>query len=374
MSTAGVLVVARGELRQRVRAGRWRWLLAAWVAVLAAFTVLLRLALSTGLEPGQEMGPPLFGGLMLFVLGLAMLVVPSLTAQSVNGDRERGLLAPLQVTLLTPWEIALGKLAAAWGVALLFLALALPFAVWSLVEGGVGAGQLLVAVLVEALLLGVVCAIGLGLSAALSRSTTSAVLTYLAVFALSAGTLIAFGLALVATSEAREEAYYDGDGVATTYMTTEDHPERVWWLLAPNPFVVLADAAPRNDPGMPRRYADYVQDYEPEPLDPLGEIGRAVREARDPEAYDGWYSYGPYPPGGGITAVVPTPGALPEPGVAYDPDVSVAGSAVDGPREAAAVWPWGLGFDLLLGAGAVWLAARRLRAPAHRLGKGSRIA
>jgi hypothetical protein len=44
----------------------------------------------------------LYGGLMLFVLGLALLVVPALAAQSVNGDREcAATLAVLQVTRLS---------------------------------------------------------------------------------------------------------------------------------------------------------------------------------------------------------------------------------------------------------------------------------
>ena len=37
---------------------------------------------------------------VFFVLGLGMLVVPSLTATSINGDREQGVLATLQTTLL----------------------------------------------------------------------------------------------------------------------------------------------------------------------------------------------------------------------------------------------------------------------------------
>jgi len=41
-------------------------------------------------------------------------VTPALTAQSINGDRERGTLATLQVTRLRPADIALGKLAAGW--------------------------------------------------------------------------------------------------------------------------------------------------------------------------------------------------------------------------------------------------------------------
>ena len=39
-----------------------------------------------------------------------------------------------------------------------------------------------------------------------------------------------------------------------------------------------------------------------------------------------------------------------------------------------AVWPTGLGVDLLLGAGAVWLTTRRLRTPSGKLARGQRIA
>jgi ABC-2 type transport system permease protein len=91
---------------------------------------------------------------MLFMLALAMLIVPALTAQSINGDRERGVLATLQTTLLTPAEIAIGKLVAAWATTLVFLAVSLPLIVWCLVEGGVSVGRVIGTLIATALLLG----------------------------------------------------------------------------------------------------------------------------------------------------------------------------------------------------------------------------
>lgn len=128
LTRGGVATVAAQEFRLRIRAGRWRWLLAAWSAGVIGFAVLLRLSLAATDTAGdtRQAGPPLFGGTLLFVLGLALLVVPALTAQSVNGDRERGTLATLQVTLLSASEIGLGKLLAAWGTALSFLVLTVP--------------------------------------------------------------------------------------------------------------------------------------------------------------------------------------------------------------------------------------------------------
>lgn len=314
----GALTVAVHEFRLRLRAGRWRWLLGTWFLTLFVLTALLR---ETLVDAGQEApGTVMFGGLMLFMLALALLVVPSLTAQSINGDRERGVLATLQTTLLTPAEIAIGKLVAAWATAAVFLLVALPLVVWCVTEGASGF-RAAAALGVTTLLLGVVCAIAQSLSALLARSTTSAVLSYLSVFALTIGTVIAFALAVV-VSQSTETHTADG----TTYEVTEIHPERVWWILAPNPFVIVADAAPRagSGPAASRN------------LDPLGAIGEAVQTLRTPETLltdDGAERSGQVP-----------------------------------------AWPYGLGVNLLLGAGAVMLTTRRLRTPYADLPRSVRVA
>lgn len=103
--------MAAVELRGRLRTGRWRWVLASWAVVLVGFAAAVRSVLAR-LDTGPGPGAGTFGFLVLFLVLLLLLVVPALGAQSVNGDRVRGLLAPLQVTLLSPAEIALGKLAA----------------------------------------------------------------------------------------------------------------------------------------------------------------------------------------------------------------------------------------------------------------------
>lgn len=141
----GVRTVARQEFRLRLRAGRWRWLIGAWFVVLGILTALLVAAADAaffGSEIADEelvpLGPTVFGFLALILVWLALLVVPALAAQSVNGDRDRGTLATLQVTLLSPAEIAVGKFLAAWGTALVFLATALPWVIWAVALGGVG--------------------------------------------------------------------------------------------------------------------------------------------------------------------------------------------------------------------------------------------
>ncbi|MCW2672040.1 MAG: hypothetical protein JWP14_629 [Frankiales bacterium] len=342
MTLQGILTVAEQEFTIRIRAGRWRWLLGAWFAVLTLVTLLIRLAVQT-VDQGhaQDKGVIVYGGLTLLVLGLALLVVPTLSAQSVNGDRERGTLATLQVTRLSAGDIAVGKFAAAWGTSLVFLALTLPPVLYTMTQGGVPFGRVVVVTLVVALLLGSIIAISLCLSSLLHRTTTSGVLAYLVVFALTIGTTVTFGLALALSSERYTEAvpgYCPGDTApcpATTYQGTRTRPDRVWWVLAPNPFVILADAAPTLPPEtaaerLARQALEQrgVHVTNLRASDPLSGLGRAVRGAHKP------------------------PGA----------------------SSGSAVWPWGLGFDVVVGLGALWLTARRLRTPSRDLPLGQRVA
>jgi ABC-2 type transport system permease protein len=351
---SGVLTVAMLEFRLRIRAGRWRWMLGAWFLLLLGITVLVRNAAgqpNIGGDDVDALGAIMFGVVVLVVLALALLVTPALAAQSVNGDRERGTLATLQVTRLNAAEIAFGKLLASWGTALVFLALTLPLALWCYAEGGLSVLRILGVYAVTALLLGIVSAVSLALSALLARSTTSGVLAYLTVFALTVGTLIAFALLTAVTQETVEGTQevcesYDENGNGSNcspgrYETTVARADRTWWILAPNPFVVLADSAPAG-PTRTERLPDGTVIEEPIAVDVLGGLSRELHVIRlRPERVEGRY------------------------GTSFEtPDGATGG----------AVWPFGLAFDLLLAAGALWVTTRRLRTPSDRLAKGQRIA
>lgn len=300
MTARGIGLVARQEIRTRLRTGRWKILLAAWFLVVNGLGLLFRVALEYGdTSTYGEPGVPMFGGVLLGVLVLT-----------------------LQVTRLTPGEIALGKLAAIWGTGLVALLLTLPSLLLPVAEGAIGAGRAFVVLLVTALMIGVVCAVSQAWSAVLARSVTSILLSYLTVFGLLVGTPLLFTLAVPLTSEHVPGPYGGYD---------REHTERIWWLLAPNPVVALADAAPR----LPERrivVGDLVMTRSAS-SDPLGQISRGVRGVR-------------------------------------------AGDDDHGPerRDGAAVWPWGLAFDLALAGGAVAITASRLRTPLHRVPRGVRVA
>jgi ABC-type transport system involved in multi-copper enzyme maturation permease subunit len=365
----GIQTVARLELRQRARASRWAIVLGIWFAAVALVTVL---SYWTMHDPLVDSGASMCDIVIFFVLGLGMLVVPSLTATSINGDREHGVLATLQTTLLTSADIVLGKLAAAWAIAAAFLATALPFLVWAWLEGGISIGRILLSLLVLLLVLAVVCAIGLMFSTLTARPVSSAVLTYLAMGALVFGTVIGFGLtAFLVTEEQTVRVYGIPDdwweknnpsaveppgteplpmepreptrADCTTFerVTSVAHTERIWWMLPLNPFVVVADAAPSRPGTQEQMYSGFT---------PMRWISAGAREARR-----------------GATDEV-----LQECYIGTNVQESPEPLADAAQRES--VWPYGLGFLLASGLGATLVAERRLHTPIRRLPNGTRIA
>ncbi|QAY69798.1 ABC transporter permease [Xylanimonas protaetiae] len=358
----GVRTVAQLELRQRVRSTRWKVALVVWFVVVGAITGLTTgalYALSDDAANRDPFGPLIFGIVVFFVLFLGLLVAPTLSAAAINGDRNAGTLATLQATLLSPAEIVVGKLLAAWAAALAFLVASVPFIVWALAAGGVAVLSLLTTLLMLAFVLLVVCAIGLGFSALVTKTSGSAVLTYLTVGGLAVLLPILFGLTAPLAMQNEEVrvwasvATVDGSVAPRcewqTQTQTVFHTERTWWLLAPNPFVMVADAQPLPDPD---------DDAALGASSPLTALQLAVRLARTGPAPEmDWCS-------GSFTVL--------------DSDGNVTGSpespVVEPEPSRNLVWPWGMAFQVLLAAGAVVVAVRKLRIPTRKLPKGTRVA
>ena len=305
------------ELRQKIRGRRWWSLLSIWFGVLFGLVALIRWAALNSASPAEEPGLIMFASLAMLVLGLACLVVPALTATSINGERDRGTLAILQATMLRPWQIVAAKFIAALITTAAFLIVTIPLSLWAVAEGGVGVGKAAAVYLALFSISFVLLAGGMGASALVRRPALSAVLAYGFVFFLTIGTLILFAVSMATVD------YEGGD---------EDYGAR-WLIIAPNPFVVLADAAPASPED---RFGD----------DPLASIRYSIREARDPQSFE-------------IQGFDPNTG---------EPIFK------DQPEEPAPVWPYGLAIELLLGGFAFYIATERLRVPAKRLPRGERIA
>lgn len=352
MSWTAVRTVAVLELRQRVRSTRWRVMLVVWGVVL----VLLcgGLASLAGMSGGrhEEVVPILYDVTLSFVLGIGLIVAPTLSATSINGDRADATLALLQATALRSHEIVAGKLMAAWLAALAFLAVAAPFLLVFTMTGGASWTALAGHLLVLAASLGAVCAIGLGLSAATARPSASAVLTYLVVTALVIGTPLMMMISTTAVHGEQRRITYHTDYDESTndeqvcekdpdiYTSDIVHWEWIWWMLVPNPFVALGDVSARA----PVTNIDSRIDYSP-----LGSMGMGVDIMRTPQ---------------------------PAEVVSYycgDDSHSTRDDDVRRP-EHLVFWPATLLVLGLLGAWSLVSASRRLRTPVRALARGTRVA
>ncbi|MCA0295915.1 MAG: ABC transporter permease [Actinobacteria bacterium] len=402
LSPAGVRTVVELELRQRIRSRRWIWALVGWFVVIGAISGLIMFTterIRSEQDANFAGGPLAFGIITYFVLGMALVIAPAFTATSINGDRNAGTLATIQATRLSALELATGKLIAAWLAAAVFLVVALPFIAWSMVWGNISILQVAATFAVMFAEVAVVCAIGLGWSALISRPAGSTLLTYLSVVFLTVITLIVVGLlslAIVRTEQVRVWGLNDADNSAyqesldkywqdnpdgsdpptppvnkCTWYTRDQsvvHVEQIWWILVGNPFVIVADAAP-----LPPGSAKNLSEYEDLGSDPLAAVRWAVRRMSNgpqPEIDECTAMYADMPgyrvdyDNEGIPRVYTTSGT----------PVNVSPVKVQAVNVETPVWPWGLGVNVLIGAVFFWVAVRRLAIPYGVLPSGTRVA
>lgn len=346
MSPSGIVTVARLELMQRFRGPRWWIAFAAWFLLITGIFGLTWWSMRS--VDGAK-GATTFDIILFFVLGLSLLIMPALTATSVNGDRDAGVLATLQTTLLSAADIIVGKLLASLVMALTFVALTLPYLLIAFVQGGVDLPAAVRVLVVLVVILIVVCATGLMFSTLTARPVGSAVLTYLTVSGMCILTTVFFAMSFPLVTHEEETRVY---GVPPTvdvtpteceeYTSVESvsHTERTWILLGLNPFVIVADAGPSDLEDIstgdaasgftPMRYISY---------------GTRMAKAGPPEVEDRCWAESSTPPG------------------------TTDRVAQEGPA-----WTYGIGLHVLLGIGATLVAIRRVRTPIGRLPGGTRVA
>lgn len=225
-------VLAR-EMRIRMRGRRAAVLITFWLLFNGAVLAVVYLAAENVAEQRfgfgdfantVEIGHGIFEWTLFAMLLLMMLIVPAQAAGAIAGERERQTLVPLQVTLLSPRRILVGKILASVAFLALLVFAGLPLLAVGYLVGGVGIGDVVsgaAAVLLTGLLVAGMCT---AVSTFVRRVQGATVLSYALVLGLTLGTFILYG-ALAVVDQSR--------GVDET-----DPPEIV--LLA-NPLVFVSD-------------------------------------------------------------------------------------------------------------------------------------
>lgn len=330
---------------------------------------------------------------LVLVLIAGMLIAPSLSATSINGDSGEGVLAPLQMTRLTAGDLAWGKLFASWLVAVAVLVTMTPFLAYAFMRSGWRWHELLIVI---AVILGVVLvstAIGLAWSSIAARAVASVSMAHVTTGVLIIGTLVLYAISLPLVSEERIEtqSFVDWDRLSadeqvaldtfyitgnasglrdsdvaswctqSTYVTYIHHTDRTVWLLLLNPAVVIGESSPIVSPktyeedgrAMPGLFASMHQQVSSARIGP--------REPGDSDNYDEC---------GYLEAMVSS-------GSSDDP---MAEQQDDWAQRQAEEYtygraPWlGLGVQTVLLIGSMALVVQRLRVPYKNLRVGTRVA
>lgn len=139
------------ELRGRMRTMRPFIILSVYLVFTAAITLLIYLAVTgfnegVDIRGGRDIGQAIFFTVCIAALIQVCVITPSLTAGSIVGEKERQSYDLLISSLLSPWQIVLGKLVSALAFALLLVLSMVPLASLSFLFGGVSGLELLLAV------------------------------------------------------------------------------------------------------------------------------------------------------------------------------------------------------------------------------------
>lgn len=223
------------ELRQRSRSLRSLIILTLFLGLLAGVMFLAyqgnRASSQFAFDPiaalTRNTGRSMFEWVLAAELILLLFLVPGLSAGSIAGERDRQTLVPLQVTMLGPVQIFVGKVLASSVFLLLLVVGSAPILTVPYLIGGISLGQVLLG-LTTLLTIGFLMAvIGVGCSALFRRTQTATLAAYAVVLALTLGTVILLGVVAV-FENARNPDEFVEPRLETLYL---------------NPFLAVADAA-----------------------------------------------------------------------------------------------------------------------------------
>lgn len=256
--------VLRREMTERLRGVKGVLLLVLPLIVLTGVLVLAYTA-SSALNQGfaidvsqlGTVGRQVFEWVLSTMLALMLFMVPGLTSGSITGERERQTLVPLQMTMMSPYNIIVGKLSAALAFLILLIFATVPLLAASYTVGGLAVLDIvrgLAMLTFTGIVLGSVC---IWISARMKRTAAATVVCYGVSF------LFAFGGFFILIVWAIVGAIGGSQSVPP--------PE----LLAFSPFNALADSLPRS-----------VGQFGSDVISPLGGARELVRGLSQERAND----------------------------------------------------------------------------------------
>lgn len=347
------------ELRERVLSGRTMVMITAWISVLSAIVALYYASeVASGVQGGfsgpfgaggdvlrlAQVGQNMFDWVLFFMIGLVLFLVPGFTAASIAGERERKTLLPMQVTLLRPLDIVIGKVSASVAFTLLLIALTAPILGFALLIGGVTLTDVVLAMAMVIFTALCLACITVACSAVVRRVPGAIITAYGVVLVLVLGSVMAWGVAGVVDSQR---------GIDQVNPPTT--------LLATNPFFAVADVSGGSTFG-----------YSETPMDAARDALRLGNEFRDD------FGNGPFPVDVAIPEpppflpgpngeLIPVPVPVPFPG---QEGGFVVNQRLEDLRDAQRfdeALPFWSRYILVMGAlsaASIWVASRRVRTPA----------
>ena len=344
-----VAVLVGLEVRQRIRSTRWQATAAILFALISVMVLgSLYLTVTVADVTYADWASNLLDITLAVVLFLGLAAAPTLSATAINGDRRDATLALVQATPISSWDLAVGKLLGSWLSALALIGVALPYLLWGIASSSTSILFGVLAVLVTALIMLAYCAIGLAFSSLTTRPAASAMLTQAMVLLLLLGLPIAFGFTYPLTSRTHQvtvaERDYSVDSSVPGCVLVEkdkrfNHTEYTWWMLAPNPVLLVSDT-----------------------------LAAGIAGSSDDDDFHGASGFFAFLQSAARTG----PDLSPQ---TCESSLTLGPSSDDrAARHIGDSWYIGLILTLGVGAAALIVTARRLRVPAHKLGRGVRVA
>ena len=169
---------------------------------------------------------------------LVVFMVPAFTAGSLAGEREKQTLDILLTTVMTPWQIIIGKLTSSISIVLLLVGSSLPVLSLVFTVGGVGLPDLFQFVIVIFIIAFFIGSIGVLASSMFQKTVHATVFSFGMVLLLCVGTI-----AVVVVAYLLQQMYY------WNVMQGEGQAPNVAWaalLLLLNPIVTMGDMIVRQ--------------------------------------------------------------------------------------------------------------------------------